>query len=146
MDLVITNAEVVRPSGITREDVGVDHGRIAQAVELVSRLMAAVLHSLRSDAAFREAYDADTLGGMGERDHQAGLAPLPLFLYTLGLDLITPHKLRVARRNPYPWPVSVRWLGLEVRMPPAGAIQITFPDGQTIELPGDEPQEIEQAA
>jgi len=41
--------------------------------------------------------------------------------------------------------VTVRWLGLEVRLAPAGPIQITFPDGQTIELPGDEPQEIEQA-
>ncbi len=124
----------------------VDNGHVAQAVELVTRLMSAVLHSLKSDTAFREAYDADGPGRMGERDHMAGLAPLSLFLHTLGVQLITPHKLRVARRNPYPWPVTVRWLGLEVRLAPAGPIQITFPDGQTIELPGDEPQEIEQAA
>ncbi len=122
----------------------VDCGFIPQAVDLVNRLMASVLHSLKSEGAFREAYDSDGQGGIGERDHLAGLAPLSLFLHTLGVDLIQPHKLRVARRNPFPWPVAIRWLGLEVRLPPEAPIQITFPDGQTIELPGDEAQEIEQ--
>ena len=122
----------------------VNYGHMDRAVDLLHRLMAAVVHSLKTDKAFREKYNSDTLAGLGERDPICGLAPVTLFLHVLGVRLIHPHKVQVARRNPFSWPVTIRWLGLSVYLEPGGPITVTFPDGQSMQVSGDKPQEIEQ--
>jgi hypothetical protein len=121
----------------------VDYGYVEEAAELVGRLMGAIIHSLRVDKSFREAYNADRLEGLGERGHLSGVAPVDLFLYTLGVRLISPHKVWLRPGNPFPWVVVVNWRGLGLECLKDRTI-VTFPDGQQIEVVGDEPQEVEQ--
>ena len=122
----------------------VDYGFREEAAELVRRLMQGPLHTLRLDGAFREAYNADQPQGLGERDHLAGLAPTGLFLYVLGVRLISPNKVWLAGHNPFPWPVTVRWRGLEIVRVPMGGTSVTFPDGQRGDVVGEEPCVVEQ--
>ena len=121
----------------------VDYGYLDEAAELVGRLIEATLHSLRVDKAFRQAYNADQPEGLGERDHLWGVAPVHLFLYVLGVRLISPQKVWIRGRNPFPWPVVLRWRGLRLECLSDRTI-VTFPDGQLVEVVGDEPQIVEQ--
>ncbi|MEW6569021.1 MAG: hypothetical protein AB1449_12815 [Chloroflexota bacterium] len=121
------------------------YGRRAQAADLTARLMAAVIQSIRRHGTFRQWYHPDRPEAFGERDHPAGLAAFSLFLSCLGVRLITPRKVRLEGANPFPWPVTVRWRGLEVRREPGEAATIIFPDGQQVESMGQEPRILEQA-
>jgi hypothetical protein len=107
----------------------VDHGYLEEAAELLSRLMSAVLGSLRKDKAFRESYDPETEAAFGERNHLWGTAPVHLLLYVLGVRLISPRKVWVRNGNPFPWPITLRWRGIELRFE-ADHCRITFPNGR----------------
>jgi hypothetical protein len=122
----------------------IGEGCLVHAVDLVTRLMDAAIHSLKRDGAFRASYSADAPGAWGERDSIAGLAPLSLFLDALGVQLISPRKVRLSHKNPYARPVIVRWMGLELRCEPQGMAVITFPDGQSVDAMLEEPLIIEQ--
>jgi hypothetical protein len=121
----------------------VDYGYLDEAADLVRRLMEATLHTLRVDKAFRQAYNADKPEGLGERDHLCGVAPVHLFLYVLGVRLISPRKVWIRGRNPFPWPVVLRWRGLRLECLIDRTV-VTFPDGQLVEVEGEEPQIVEQ--
>ena len=54
------------------------------AAHLTARLMTAVIQNLKKQHAFFRAYHAETGAGIGERNTVQGLAPLGLFLETLG--------------------------------------------------------------
>lgn len=123
----------------------VEYGYLEQAADLVHRLMTAVIGSLRKDKAFRAAYHPDQEGGLGERGNLAGLAPLSLFLHTLGVQFVSPHRVHLRGRNVFPWPVVLRWRGLEVRRE-ADTTVVTFPNGQQVEVEGEQPQVVEQEA
>ncbi len=121
----------------------IDYGYLEEAVELVERLMGAIVHNLRVDKAFREAYNADRAEGLGERGHLSGLAPIDLFLYTLGVRLISPRKVWLRPGNSFPWTVVVSWRGLRLECLKDRTI-VTFPNGQQVDVAGEEPQEVEQ--
>jgi len=120
-----------------------DYGFIELAADLMGRLMQACVRSLRTDKSFHEAYGPDEAQGLGERNHISGVAPLALFLKILGVRLISPRRVIVRGRNPFPWPVVVSWRGLVVRRE-AGQTQITFPDGDKVVVEGEEPRTVEQ--
>ena len=105
--------------------------------------MAATIGSLRTDHAFRSSYNPDSLEGLGDLDDVAGLAPVGLMLRVLGVRLHTPRKVHVEGGHVFPWPVTLRWRGLEVRREP-GRTRVTFPNGETFDLEGEEPRVIEQ--
>jgi hypothetical protein len=121
----------------------VDYGFLDEAADLVRRLMEASLNSLRTDKSFREFYNADEPEGLGERDHVCGVAPVGAFLYTLGVRLISPHKAWLRNRNPFPWPVIIRWRGMELECL-KDRTKVRFPNGQQVEVRGDRPQIVEQ--
>lgn len=123
----------------------VDYAYLDEAAELVSRLMQATIHSLKTDKAFREYYNTDEAEGLGERDHLYGLAPLELFLYTLGVRLISPRKVWLRPQNPFPSPVVLRWRDLKIECYKDRKL-VTFPDGQQISVTGEMPQIAEQAS
>ena len=106
------------------------YGYRAEAAELVTRLMAGVTQSLKSEAAFRQYYHARSGRGLGERNSLSGLAPLSLFLQTLGVRLISPQRVALAGFNPFPWPVTVKYRGLTVLCQKDKTVVI-FPNGQT---------------
>jgi hypothetical protein len=122
----------------------VHYGYRAEAAELIGRLMQAMLHTLREEKAFREAYNADQLEGLGDRNYIWGVAPVALFMQVLGVRIISPRKVYLEGRNPFPWPVTVRHKGLVVTRGHASTT-ITFPNGHAATVTGDAPQYVEDA-
>jgi hypothetical protein len=64
-------------------------------------------------------------------------------LEILGLQLATPRRVRLEGHHPFDRPMTVRWRGLTVRRETT-VTRITFPDGEQIELDGDEARWVEQ--
>jgi hypothetical protein len=119
------------------------YGYRLEAAGLVQNLMQAVISTLKKDRAFREVYHPDFPEGRGERDHISGLAPLGLFLACLGVHLIKPDLFMLRGDNPFPWPVTIRWKGIEIRCFEEHK-EVIFPTGDKIEVHGDELQQVER--
>jgi hypothetical protein len=107
------------------------YGLQEEAAQLTVHLMAAVIENLKKQRAFYQAYDAENGNGMGERNALDGLAPLGLFLQTLGVQFLSPTRLRLRGKNPFPWPVTVKYRGLSVTRQDERTL-IVFPDGQAV--------------
>ena len=96
-----------------------------------------MVHSLRTDRAFSEAYNADVLDGLGEKDYIWGVAPVRLMLTAAGIRPLSPRRVAIEGWSPFPWPITVRWKGLEVTREgrqttirfPSDAV-VTFDDGE----------------
>jgi hypothetical protein len=115
-----------------------EYGYQAEAAELITRLMAAITQNLRKGGTFHQSYQADTGEGLGEPDVLSGLAPLGLFLDTLGVRLVSSKRVDLQGQNPFPWPVTVKYLGLTVLRQTDKTI-VTFPDGQSITVQDNAP-------
>ncbi len=109
------------------------YGLREEAAQVTTRLMAAVIQNLKKQHAFFRAYNCETGTGIGERNPLQGLAPVGLFLETLGVEVQSPRRLTLAGKNPFPWPVTVKYRGLTVTRQAEQSV-IVFPDGQTITL------------
>jgi hypothetical protein len=114
------------------------YGMQTDAALLTARLMSAVIQNLKKQHAFFRAYHAETGEGLGERNTLQGLAPLGLFLETLGIIIQSPTRLTLSGKNPFPWPVTVKYRGLTVTRQAEQTV-VVFPDGQTLSL--DDPTE-----
>jgi hypothetical protein len=109
---------------------------------LTARLMAAVIQNLKQHHAFARAYHAESGAGIGERNPVQGLAPLGLFLGTLGVRIESPRgspgsstrqRVVLSGKNPFPWSVTVKYRGLTITRH-ADQTLVVFPDGQTVTL------------
>jgi hypothetical protein len=112
-----------------------------RAAELVTRLMKAITHNLKLGQAFYRSFDVASGHAEGERNALLGLAPLGLFLQTVGIQIITPYKVKLIGSNPFPWPVTVKYKNLTVIQHNKKAM-IIFPDGQSVTVRNDQPQVI----
>jgi hypothetical protein len=119
--------------GLTR------YGHRTQAAELITKLMTAVIQSLKKERAFRRSYHAETGLGQGEFNALSGLAPLGLFLDVLGVRLISPRKVGLAGFNPFPWPVTIKYRGMTI-MRQKDKTTVIFPDNQTVHVTDPEPR------
>ncbi len=122
----------------------VSYGYRREAADLFARLMDGIVAGARLEKCFHEAYNADAPQGLGERHDVAGAAPVHALLRVLGLQLTSPTRLRLEGAFPFDRPITVRWRGLEVRRE-RDRTRVTFPDGQRVELDGEEPRWVEQA-
>lgn len=118
------------------------YGYRAEAAELITRLMTAMVHTLKTEKAFREAYNSDALEGLGDRDYLWGVAPVALFMRTVGIRILGPRRVHLEGHNPFPWPVTVRHKGVTVTKDADGAT-VTFPSGQHIKVSQAQPQFVE---
>jgi hypothetical protein len=109
----------------------VAYGYRELAAELVARLMDAIVETLRKDGVFRKNYHVNTGLGFGERNALSGLPPLALFLDVLGVYPISPWKVGLNGKNPFPWEVKINFRGMTVHRG-LDKTEITFPDEQTI--------------
>jgi hypothetical protein len=109
------------------------YGFRQHAARMLSRLMAGVIQNLKQNRAFYQFYNANTGAGIGERNALHGLAPLGLFLETLGVEILSPQRVRLSGGNPFPWPVTVQYRGLAVTRREKET-QVTFPNGKTVTL------------
>jgi hypothetical protein len=120
----------------------VEYGYRAEAAELITRLMTTMVNSLKVDKAFREAYHSEKLEGLGERDYLWGVAPVHLFMLTLGVRILNPRRVFLEGRNPFPWPVTVRHKGVTV-VKGADSATVTFPSGREVRVNDPSPQYVE---
>jgi hypothetical protein len=121
------------------------YGYQEEAAELLARLMNSITHSLEEKRAFQQYYHAETGRGIGERDAVSGIAPLGLFLKILGVRFISPRKVHLSGYNPFPWPVTVKYLGMSV-LRGKQKTTVTFPDGQSTVIDDPSPQYVSLAA
>jgi len=87
---------------------------------------------------------AGELEGLGDRNYIWGVAPVALFMRALGVRIVSPRKVYLQGRNPFPWPVTVRHKGLVVARGHASTT-VTFPNGHAAMVTGDAPQCVEDA-
>ncbi len=111
----------------------INYGYRAQAGELVTRLMEAVLPALRENFAFRQQHDPETGHPKGQRNHLRGLPPLALFLHAAGIRAIGSDFVILHDFNVFPWPVTVKYHGMVVTCI-ADRTDVTFPNGETIKI------------
>jgi len=114
------------------------YGYRREAAELVKRLMTDVVENLKTEGSFRRTYKADTGQGQGERNSISGLAPIHLFLQTLGVRVLTQSRVFLQGFNPFPWPVTVKYRGLTI-LRQREKTMVIFPDGQTQIITDPEP-------
>jgi len=119
----------------------VSYGYRKETAEIVTRIMDTITDSLKKVGAFRQYYHSETGKGIGETNALWGLAPIGLFLETLGIRLISPWKVGLSGINPFPWPVTVKYRGLTI-LRSHRKTQVIFPDGQTISVDDPEPHLI----
>lgn len=109
------------------------YGYRREAARLTAHLMSAVIQNLKRSHAFYRTYHAETGAGLGERNALHGLAPLGLFLETLGVEILSPTQVFLHGENPFPWPVTVKYKGLTV-IRQMGTTEVIFPNGQPVVL------------
>lgn len=104
-----------------------------EAARLTAHLMNAVIQSLKQSRAFYERYHAETGSGIGERGALSGLAPVGLFLQTLGVTILSSTRVRLEGRNPFVWPVTIQYKGLKV-IRGLEKTEIIFANGKSVSV------------
>jgi hypothetical protein len=117
------------------------YGYRRETARLVAHLMSAVIQNLKKSHAFYRNYHAETGAGLGERNALHGLAPVGLFLQTLGVGIFSPSRVRLSGENPFAWPVTVKYRGLTVTRQ-IGQTEIIFPNGQSTLLKDPNESEV----
>ncbi len=118
------------------------YGYRAEAAELITRLMTAMGHTLKTEKAFREAYNSDVLEGLGDRDYLWGVAPVALFMRAVGIRILGPRRVHLEGYNPFPWPVTVRHKGVTVTKT-VNEATVTFSSGKQVTVTEPTPQFID---
>lgn len=117
------------------------YGRQVEAAELVTRLMRAVTTALKTTHAFSQYYDAATGRPYGDSNSLFGLAPVGLFLSSLGIERFAPKEIIVRGINPYPWPITVQYRGVTV-LRQGDETSVTFPNGKSAVFHGSGPYRV----
>jgi len=98
------------------------------AFDLLSRLMLGFSDMLKREHALMESFTSDSGSCWGKRNGIRGLLPPLLLLEVAGIQIINEQKVSISGENPCPWPLIVRFRGLEVRRDGKNTT-IQFPDG-----------------
>ena len=114
------------------------YGYESVATRIFAHLMQGILQNLRQNNAFYQHYNAEVGTGVGERNALIGLAPTGLFLELLGVRIISDTRVALERQNPFPWAVTVRYRGLEIKRE-AQRTTITFAKGEQVEVTDELP-------
>jgi hypothetical protein len=104
-----------------------------EAARLTAHMMNAAIFNLKRSRAFYRAYHAENGAGLGDQNALHGFAPVGLFLQTLGVQILSPTRVRLSGENPFPWPVTVKYRGLMITRQSAQT-EVVFPNGQSISL------------
>ena len=119
----------------------VQYGERKKAAEIFTRLMKAVVHSLKTDMTFHQFYHSETGKPLGAINSLSGLIPVGIFLNILGVKIINSSKVEITGSNPFPWPVTIKFRGLTVVQQEKKALVI-FSDGQNITVDNSHAQII----
>jgi hypothetical protein len=109
------------------------YGYRSLAVDIVNRLMDAILPTLRTNFAFRQHFHPESGRPLGESNHLRGLPPLGLFLQAAGIRRIGNGFVILQDFNGFPWPVTVKYHGMIITCK-ADSTEVTFPQSETIKI------------
>jgi hypothetical protein len=107
------------------------YGYQEKAAGLVTRLMNAVIDSLKAHRDFHQYYHAETGLAAGEPGHLHGLAPLGLFLQTLGVRQFSEKEILLDGFNPFPWTINVQYRKILITFY-SDKTEIQFTGGQKV--------------
>jgi hypothetical protein len=107
------------------------YGFRTEAARLVVHLMTGVIKNLKQKKAFYQHYHSETGQGFGERNALHGLAPVGLFLRTLGVQVLSSGQIRLEGQNPFPWPVTVQYKGIKI-MRGLDRTEVVFSNGKRV--------------
>ncbi len=119
------------------------YGYQEETGQLVNKLMEAIIKVIRQTGSFVDHLDAKTGLATGTRNSILSLPPIGLFLRSLGLEIFSSERMTISGKNPYPWDVVIHFKGTRL-MRCKEETEITFRDGQTIQLTGPEKRIIER--
>lgn len=111
------------------------YGYRQEAADLLTRLVNAGIQSLKESGHFGEYYHAHSGAPGGERDHLWGLAPVGLFLKTLGVWNLAPNQVILVEQNPFPNAITVKYRGMTIVRHAKDTV-VSFAAGQTITVEG----------
>ncbi len=114
------------------------YGFRSDAARLVAHIMTGVIQNLTQNRAFYARYHAEKGTGLGERNALNGLAPVDLFLRTLGVEILSSTRVRLEGLNPFPWDVTINYKGLKVIRGQAKT-EVIFANGKSITVTDIEP-------
>jgi hypothetical protein len=114
------------------------YGYQREAAELVTRLMKAIVKTLKKDRSFRKYYQPESGVGTGDPNSLDGLAPLSLFLDSLGVGLLSPKSVSLRGINPFPWPITVKYRGLTI-LRSLEKTTVIFSNGETVTVSDPSP-------
>ncbi len=134
-------AQVILPWNLLIAEGMLANGERLRAADLVSRIMKGIILSLRTVGCFKESYHAQENRPAGNRNSLAGLAPLGLFLESLGLEKISKEEIIISGYNPYPHPVTVQYAGITI-LCEAERVQVTWPSGEVQQHKGPIPFQV----
>jgi hypothetical protein len=107
------------------------YGFRAETARLTAHLMNAVIQNLKQNHSFHQRYHAEKGTGIGERNSLHGLAPVGLFLQTLGVIILSSTRVQLEGKNVFPWPVTIKYRGLTVVRGLERTV-VTFHNGQSV--------------
>lgn len=118
-----------------------EYGYRQEAADLLTRMMSAIIRTLKKETAFREYYHAETGEGLGERNALTGLPPIGLFFKALGVQIISHDKVLLEGFNPFQWSITLKYQGLTI-LRGFDKTEIIFRNGQTFSTDDKRPQVI----
>lgn len=113
----------------------------SSAARVVTHMMTPIIKNLKEQQSFFSIYDAESGTGSGDKNSLHGLAPIGLFLKTLGIIKMTSKTVILSGINPFPWPVTVKYKGTTVTRHTNDSL-VTFSTGQRITVSGIELKQI----
>jgi hypothetical protein len=90
------------------------YGFRSDAARIFVHAMTAIVQNLKQNRAFFARYHAENGSGIGERNALSGLAPVGLFLDVMGVEIVSPTKVKLEGENPFPWDVTISYKGLKI--------------------------------
>lgn len=84
------------------------------AFRLFEQLVGGTIVSLKQEHALHEGFSSASGQPVGKANSITGILPLTLFLDILGIKIFSPTKVSIGGNNPVPWPVTVRYMGMEI--------------------------------
>jgi len=107
------------------------YGFREDAARLIVHLMTGIIQNLKQKRAFYQRYHSETGQGIGERNAVSGLAPVGLFMQVLGVQVLSPTRVRLEGENPFPWPVTIKHKGLKI-VRGLDRTEVRFPNGKSM--------------
>ncbi|MFW5713809.1 MAG: MGH1-like glycoside hydrolase domain-containing protein [Brevefilum sp.] len=108
------------------------------AARLFEKLMATITNGLRKYDGFYPFFQVKDGRPLSKQNTISGLPPIRLFLEIAGVRILSPKKVAVWGKSPFPWPMELNWQGLSITREHERT-DITFPDGTTCSHAGTDP-------